>query len=83
MAAAWAAFLAAGVLEALMFALVDPRDLRWFGVAPLAISPQAVYTLAFLLLWAVIAWAAGLALWLAQAPLQDPRVPRPAPGGPR
>jgi len=27
----WPAFLVAGVLETLTFAVVDPADLRWFG----------------------------------------------------
>ena len=43
---AWPAFLAAGVMEMLVFAMVDPEDLRWFG-QPLALSRQGVYTLAF------------------------------------
>ena len=29
----WPAFLAAGVLDALTFAVVDPDDMRWFGGA--------------------------------------------------
>jgi len=43
---AWPAFLVAGLLEMLVFALVDPQDLQWFG-HPLALSRQGVYTLAF------------------------------------
>jgi hypothetical protein len=31
MAVAWSSFLSAGVLEALVFAVVDPGELRWFG----------------------------------------------------
>ena len=27
----WPAFLMAGVLEMLVFAMVDPQDLQWFG----------------------------------------------------
>ena len=55
----WPAFLMAGVLEMLVFALVDPATLRWMGGELLPLAPQAVYTLAFFVFWAVIA-AAGL-----------------------
>ena len=27
----WPAFLAAGVLEMLVFAVIDPEDMRWMG----------------------------------------------------
>lgn len=55
----WPAFLMAGVLEMLVFALVDPGSLRWMGGELLPLAPQAVYSLAFLVFWVVIA-AAGL-----------------------
>ena len=54
----WPAFLMAGVLEVLIFALVDPSDMHWFGGAPIEASRQAIYTLAFFAFWGVIA-AAG------------------------
>lgn len=44
---AWPAFLIAGVLEMLVFAMVDPNDLHWFG-RPVEWSRQAIYTVAFL-----------------------------------
>ena len=50
MVIAWPAFLVAAVLEMVVFALVDPGDLHWFG-APLALSREAVYTLAFFVFW--------------------------------
>lgn len=46
---AWPAFLVAGILEMLVFAMVDPQDLHWFG-QPLTLSRQGVYTLAFCIL---------------------------------
>jgi hypothetical protein len=69
----WPAFLAACILEALVFALVDPLELTW-GHGPLGWSRQAVYTLAFFVFWAVVALAALLALWLARgaAPAAGP-----------
>ena len=48
----WPAFLVAGVLEMLVFALVDPEGLHWFGGEPLELSRTAVYTLAFFVFWA-------------------------------
>jgi hypothetical protein len=62
----WPAFLMAGVLEILVFALVDPTDLHWLGGAPVAASRQAVYTLAFLAFWAVIAAAGAITVLLLQ-----------------
>ncbi len=56
----WPAFLMAGVLEVLVFALVDPGELHWLGGAPIVASRQAVYTLAFLAFWAVIAAAGAI-----------------------
>jgi hypothetical protein len=56
----WPAFLLAGVLEVLVFAMVDPSDLRWFGGAPIDASRQAIYSVAFFAFWAVIAIAAAI-----------------------
>lgn len=82
MAVAWSSFLSAGVLEALVFSVVDPHDLRWFGAAPVALSAQAAYTLGFLVFWGVIALGASLALLLATLP-DDDRPGRQARGWPR
>ncbi len=82
MAVAWSSFLAAGVLEALVFAVVDPGDLRWFGAAPVQLSAQAVYTVSFLIFWAVIAMGASLSLLLVSLP-DEVRPSRHSPGWPR
>jgi hypothetical protein len=50
----WPAFLMAGVLEMLIFAVVDPGELQWFGGPAIAWSRQAVYTATFFICWAVI-----------------------------
>lgn len=64
--ALWPAFLMAGVLEMLVFAVVDPAEMRWFGGELIGWSSQAVYTVTFLIFWAVMATATGLtALLLA------------------
>ncbi len=60
MSALWPAFLMAGVLEGLVFVVVDPADLRWFGSEPLGWSPQAVYTVTFFIFWAVISTATAI-----------------------
>lgn len=68
----WPAFLMAGVLEALVFALVDPSELQWPGGAPIEASRQAVYTLAFLAFWAVIAAAGAITALLLRHADGDP-----------
>lgn len=60
---AWPAFLSACLLEAAVFALVDPLELSWAG-APLGWSRQAVYTAGFFLFWAGSAFSGLLSLWL-------------------
>jgi hypothetical protein len=61
----WPAFLMAGVLETLVFAVVDPADLHWWGGAPITLSTQAVYTLCFLTFWLVTSTASVLTSLLA------------------
>ena len=63
----WPAFLMAGVLELLVFAVVDPQDLNWFGHS-FEVSRQAVYTLGFFVFWFVIALAGALTLFLSLPP---------------
>ena len=60
MAILWPSFLMAGVLEVLVFALVDPGNLHWFGGEQVQLSSSAVYTLAFFVFWGVIAVAGAL-----------------------
>jgi hypothetical protein len=61
----WPAFLMAGVLEALVFAVVDPGELHWFGGAAIGWPAQAVYTITFLIFWIVISTAGALSTLLA------------------
>lgn len=72
----WPAFLMAGVLEVLLFAVVDPGDLRWFGGAEFGWPRQAVYTVTFLLFWSVTSVSGGLTMLLtrsdAEMNRQDP-----------
>jgi hypothetical protein len=77
----WPAFLMAGVLEALIFALVDPSDL-WVS-EHLGLSRQGTYTLFFLALWAVISIAATISVLLSRLPTEEERGRRSAPHWPR
>lgn len=83
MAVAWSSFLCAGVLELLVFAVVDPAELRWFGAAPIELPAQAVYTLSFLIFWGVLALASSLSLLLVNLPVDEVKPARRAPGWPR
>lgn len=78
---AWPAFLVAGVLEMLVFAMVDPGDLHWFG-RPLEMSRQAVYTLAFFAFWGITMASSALTTLLAMSPFEVNRCPLPADGRP-
>ncbi len=62
----WPAFLAAGVLEMLVFAVIDPEDLRWMGQS-LAWPRQAVYSVGFFVLWGLTAIASSLSLMLSRS----------------
>ena len=62
---AWPAFLLAGVLEMLVFAFVDPGDLRWHG-QPLDWSRAAVYTVSFFVFWGATAASSALTVLLSQ-----------------
>lgn len=83
MAVAWSSFLSAGVLEALVFSVVDPHELRWFGITPVELPAQAVYTVSFLIFWGVVALGSGLALLLVTQPAEARRPERRSPGWPR
>ena len=63
----WPAFLAACLLEALVFAAVDPSEVHWRGleVQP---SRQAIYTAAFFCFWSVAMACSSVVLWLSKPP---------------
>lgn len=68
MAILWPSFIMAGVLETLVFALVDPGSLHWFGGEQVALSATAVYTLAFFVFWGAIATAGAMSRLLEGDP---------------
>ena len=60
----WPAFVMAGVLEALVFFVIDPGSLSWYGVEPIEWSRNAVYSVTFLIFWGVIATSGAISLLL-------------------
>ena len=68
MVIAWPAFLMAGVLEVLVFAVIDPGDLHWFRGPSIGWSTQAIYTLSFLIFWGVTTATGLLTALMIQGP---------------
>ena len=64
---AWPAFLMAGVLELLVFAVIDPQDMHWFG-HPLELSRQGIYTVSFFVFWLATSVSGALTILLAMSP---------------
>lgn len=76
---AWPAFLLAGVIEMLVFAMVDPQNLHWFG-KPLALSREAVYTVAFFVFWVLTMTSSALTTLLSLSPSEVNRRSLPVNG---
>lgn len=64
----WPAFLMAGVTEMLVFAVVDPHELRWFGGVAIDWPLSAVYTVSFLIFWLLISTASAISALLMVEP---------------
>ncbi|MET0349190.1 MAG: hypothetical protein ABW067_05340 [Rhizobacter sp.] len=60
----WPAFLMAGVFEMLLFAVVDPGQLQWFGGPAVDWPRVAVYSVTFGLCWATTSTASALTVLL-------------------
>ena len=63
---AWPAFLAAAVMEMVVFAFVDPLDVHWLG-SPLDWSRQAIYTVAFFAFWVVTLMGGAMTVMLGRS----------------
>jgi hypothetical protein len=61
----WPSFLAACLLEGMVFAMVDPGEVHWPGLVPQP-SRQGVYTVAFFAFWLITMACSSLVLWLAK-----------------
>ncbi|HSB23206.1 MAG TPA: hypothetical protein VLE94_08855 [Burkholderiaceae bacterium] len=62
----WPSFVMAGVLEMLVFAMVDPGAVQWPWGDAIQWSRIAIYSLAFLLFWGVIALSSAVTEYLAR-----------------
>jgi len=62
----WPSFLAACLLEAMVFAIVDPAELHWPGHLGTP-STRGIYTVAFFGFWLVCGLCSRLVLWLAES----------------
>lgn len=67
----WPAFLVAGMLELLVFSVVDPSALD--AASHLMWSRSAYYSVAFFVFWAMVAGASALTLWLASSGVDTER----------
>jgi len=74
MSVVWPAFLAACLLEWMVFAVVDPAELEWAG-RPLDLGRQVVYTAAFFSFWAVSALACWMTTLLRLTPQEINQCP--------
>ena len=66
----WPSFLAGAAGAALLFAILDPVDLRFVG--PLELGRKAGYTLAFCFFWALAAASSWLTCFLQARAGREP-----------
>ncbi len=59
----WPSFLIAGATSGVVFALVDPLDVAFFGY--LTASRQVIYAAGFFLFWIMAAASSALSLFMA------------------
>lgn len=64
----WPSFVVAVFGVVVMFALMDPVDLRWVG--PFELGRRAGYTLGFLLMWAFAACSSAFTWFLMRPPAE-------------
>jgi hypothetical protein len=62
---AWPSFVAACMLEMLVFAAVDPLDIHWSANTP-GWSRQGVYSAAFFSFWGICALSSAVTAFLAR-----------------
>ena len=77
----WPAFLTAGLLEVLGFALVDPQQLHWPQGVPLEMSTSVVYTVAFFVFWFFMVLAGSLTQLLQRTAHEVNHLPDDVPTG--
>ena len=75
---AWPAFMVAGVLEMMVFAVLDPLSLSLFGET-VDWSREAVYTVTFFIFWVMLMLSSGISLLLARPAPEVNGFEHPAP----
>ncbi len=66
---AWPAFMVAGVLEVMVFAVLDPLSLTLFGHT-VDWPREAIYSVTFFIFWVMLMLSSGITLMLAR-PARD------------
>jgi len=59
----WPSFLVAGMAEGLLFTVVHPQDLLFFGHYP-DVSDEAIYTIGFFIIWSFCAVSSTLTTYI-------------------
>ena len=67
----WPAFVGAALGDGILFTLIDPDGLEWFGTHE-ALSRQGAYTIGFFLLWFLIAGSSFVSIWLHVGAANEP-----------
>lgn len=62
----WPAFLSAAALEGLVFAVIEPASLHWFGGPAIEWNPISIYSVTFLILWGGVAAASAMTALLSR-----------------
>lgn len=71
----WPSFFAAGVATMVLFAIVDPIELRDISAIDLPVGREAGYTIGFFMFWAATA-ASSLFTWILLRPASRYNPPR-------
>jgi hypothetical protein len=59
----WPSFLVAGMAEGLLFSLLHPQDLLFFGHYP-NLSDEGIYTIGFFVIWTFCAVSSALTAYI-------------------
>ena len=59
----WPSFLVAGMAEGLLFSMVHPSELMFFGHHP-DISDEGIYTIGFFIIWIFCSFSSALTAYI-------------------
>jgi hypothetical protein len=66
----WPSFLVAGAAEGLLFTMISPDELIFFG-QPIDAPHEAVYTVGFFMLWFMCALSSALSIYILPGSLSE------------